>query len=128
SLAGVARLAAEALARGLRVLLAWVPNPPSDRPPWFVESRSSRSNPKRGWYVWRDPAAAGGPPNNWLAAFPSGSRAWTLDPATRQYYLHCFLREQPDLDWWNPEGIPAIPPLLPFCLHPPIARFPLPLF
>ncbi|HKA29387.1 MAG TPA: alpha-amylase family glycosyl hydrolase, partial [Candidatus Binatia bacterium] len=110
------RLVAEAHARGLRVLLDWVPNHTSDRHPWFVESRSSRSNPKRGWYVWRDPAAAGGPPNNWRAAFPSGSRAWTLDPTTRQYYLHCFLREQPDLDWWNPEVIAAMRDVVRFWL------------
>src|SRR5262245_12568439 len=116
SLADLDRLVAEAHARGLRVLLDWVPNHTSDRHPWFVESRSSRSNPKRAWYVWRDPAAAGGPPNNWLAAFPSGSRAWTLDPATRQYYLHCFLREQPDLEWSNPEVVAAMRDVVRFWL------------
>ena len=116
SLADLDRLVSDAHARGLRVLLDWVPNHTSDRHPWFVESLSSRSNPKRGWYVWRDPAAAGGPPNNWLSAFPSGSRAWTLDPATRQYYLHCFLREQPDLDWSNPEVVAAMRDVVRFWL------------
>jgi alpha-glucosidase len=108
SLADLDRLVAEAHAHRLRVLLDWVPNHTSDQHPWFRESRASRSSPKRGWYVWRDPAADGGAPNNWMAAFPPGSRAWTLDPATRQYYLHCFLREQPDLDWSNPEVVAAM--------------------
>ena len=94
------RLLAEAHARGLRLILDYVPNHTSDRHPWFVESRASRSNPKRGWYIWRDPAPDGGPPNNWLSEF--GGPAWTLDPATGQYYYHAYLPEQPDLDWRNP--------------------------
>ena len=73
------RLAREAHARGLKVILDYVPNHTSDEHPWFVESRSSRDNPKRDWYVWRDPAPDGGPPNNWLSTF--GGPAWTLDPA-----------------------------------------------
>jgi alpha-glucosidase len=95
-------LLAELHGRGMRLLLDLVPNHTSSEHPWFVESRSSRANPKRDWYVWRDPAAGGGPPNNWRADF-TGGPAWTLDPATGQYYLHCFLPEQPDLDWSNPE-------------------------
>ena len=62
-----------------------------DRHPWFIESRSSRDNPKRDWYIWRDPAPDGGPPNNWISAFTDGGSAWTLDDATGQYYLHLFL-------------------------------------
>jgi alpha-glucosidase len=108
SLADLDRLVAEAHARGLRVLLDWVPNHTSDRHPWFIESRRSRTSPKRAWYVWRDPAPGGGAPNNWMAAFPPDTRAWTLDPATEQYYLHCFLPAQPDLDWSHPEVVAAM--------------------
>ena len=61
---------------GLKIILDLVPNHTSDQHPWFVESRSSRDNPKRDWYIWRDPAADGGPPNNWLSEF--GGSAWTV--------------------------------------------------
>jgi oligo-1,6-glucosidase/alpha-glucosidase len=94
-------LLAAAHHRGLKLLLDFVPNHTSDRHPWFVESRSSRDSPKRDWYIWRDPAPDGGPPNNWISDF--GGSAWTFDPATGQYYLHAFLKEQPDLNWRNPE-------------------------
>lgn len=87
--------------RGIRVLLDWVPNHTSDQHPWFLESRSSRDNPKRDWYVWRDPKPDGSPPNNWRSVF--GGPAWTFDGVTGQYYLHSFLAEQPDLNWRNPE-------------------------
>lgn len=82
---------------GMRVILDYVSNHTSIDHPWFQESRSSRDNPKREWYVWRDPAADGGPPNNWLSAF--GGPAWTLDETTGQYYLHSFLNSMPDLNW-----------------------------
>jgi len=95
------RLLAEAHRRGIRVVLDYVPNHTSDRHPWFVESRASRHNPRRDWYLWRDPAPDGRPPNNWLSAF--GGSAWEWDRATGQYYLHTYLREQPDLNWRNPE-------------------------
>ncbi|MGY6501206.1 MAG: alpha-amylase family glycosyl hydrolase [Acidimicrobiales bacterium] len=88
--------------RDMRLLLDFVPNHTSDQHPWFVASRSSRDDPKRDWYVWRDPAPDGGPPNNWIAAF-KGVPAWTFDDTTGQYYLHSFLAEQPDLNWSNPE-------------------------
>jgi len=94
-------LVQDAHARDLKVLLDWVPNHTSDQHPWFVESRSSRDNPKRDWYIWRDPAPNGGPPNNWLSVF--GGSAWTYEPRTRQYYYHAFLPEQPDLNWRNPD-------------------------
>lgn len=94
-------LIAEAHARGLKVIVDYVPNHSSDQHPWFQESRSSRDNPKRDWYVWRDPAPDGGPPNNWLSVF--GGSAWEWDSKTEQYYLHTFLKEQPDLNWRNPE-------------------------
>ena len=85
---------------GLRLLLDFVPNHTSDQHPWFRESRSSRSNPKRDWYIWRDPAPDGGVPNNWLSEF--GGSAWEFDAATGQYYYHAFLSRQPDLNWRNP--------------------------
>jgi len=116
TLADLDAVVAEAHARGIRVLLDWVPNHTSDRHPWFVASRSSRSNPKRDWYVWRDPAPGGGPPNNWIAAFRKDAPAWTLDRATGQYYLHLFLPEQPDLDWSNPEVVAAMHAVLRFWL------------
>ncbi len=94
-------LLAKAHAAGIRVLLDFVPNHSSDRHPWFVESRSSRDNSKRDWYIWRDPAPDGGPPNNWISDF--GGPAWTFDPATGQYYSRAFLPEQPDLNWRNPD-------------------------
>jgi alpha-glucosidase len=90
----------DAHARGLRVLIDWVPNHTSDQHPWFVESRASRSSSKRSWYVWRD-GTPDRPPNNWRAAF-SDDPAWTWDDATQQWYLHLFLPEQPDLDWDEP--------------------------
>ena len=92
--------------RGIRVLLDWVPNHTSDQHPWFLESRSSRNNPKRDWYVWRGARPDGSLPNNWPAAF--GGPAWTLDERTGQYYLHSFLPEQPDLNWRNPEVVAAM--------------------
>ena len=95
------RLIDEAHARGLKVILDFVPNHTSDQHPWFVESRSSRSSPKRDWYLWREPAPGGAPPNNWLSNF--GGCAWEFDAASGQYYYHAFLKEQPDLNWRNPE-------------------------
>jgi alpha-glucosidase len=95
------RLVAEAHRRQLRVILDYVPNHTSDQHPWFLESRASRHNPKRTWYIWRDPAPDGGPPNNWLSVF--GGSAWEWDATTRQYYYHAYLREQPDLNWRHPE-------------------------
>jgi alpha-glucosidase len=88
-------------ARGLKLILDFVPNHTSDRHPWFLESRSSRTSPKRDWYLWRDAAADGGVPNNWQSNF--GGPAWTWDDGTQEYYLHSFLPEQPDLNWRNPE-------------------------
>jgi alpha-glucosidase len=87
--------------RGLKVIIDWVPNHTSDAHPWFIESRSSRDNPKRDWYVWRDAKPDGSLPNNWLSSF--GGPAWQYDEATGQYYLHSFLVEQADLNWRNPE-------------------------
>jgi alpha-glucosidase len=110
------RLVAEAHARGLRVLLDWVPNHTSDRHPWFLESRRSRTSAKRDWYYWRDAKPGGAPPNDWIAAFRLDQPAWTLDEATGQYYLHCFLPQQPDLNWSNPEVVAAMHGVLRFWL------------
>jgi alpha-glucosidase len=100
TLADFDELLSQAHARGLKVLLDFVPNHTSDRHPWFVASRSSRDDPKRDWYIWRDPAPDGGPPNNWISDF--GGSAWAWDEATGQYYYHAFLKEQADLNWRNP--------------------------
>ena len=89
----------EAHARGIKVVLDLVLNHSSDQHPWFPESRASRTNAKRDWYIWRD-GSEGGPPNNWVSVF--GGPAWTLDPATGQHYYHAFLKQQPDLNWRNP--------------------------
>ena len=103
------RLVEAAHARGLKLILDFVPNHTSDQHPWFIESRSSRQNPKRDWYIWRDK------PNNWLSNF--GGSAWQLDPATGQYYYHAFLAEQPDLNWRNPEVVEAMLGVLRFWLE-----------
>jgi alpha-glucosidase len=94
-------LVREAHARKLKIIVDFVPNPSSIEHPWVAESRSSRENPKRDWYIWRDPAPGGGPPNNWISHF--GGPAWHYDERTGQYYHHAYLREQPDLNWRNPE-------------------------
>jgi alpha-glucosidase len=106
------RLVKEAHARDLKVILDFVPNHSSDQHAWFRESRSSRGNPKRDWYIWRDPAPGGGAPNNWLSCF--GGSAWEFDGETGQYYYHAFLKEQPDLNWRNPAVLEAMMDVLRF--------------
>lgn len=107
-------LLAEAHRRGLRLVLDFVPNHTSDRHPWFLESRASRASSRRDWYIWRDPAPGGGPPNNWLSSF--GGSAWQLDPRSGQYYYHAFLESQPDLNWRNPSVRAAMHAVLRFWL------------
>ena len=108
------RLIEEAHRRDIRIILDWIPNHTSSEHPWFAESRSSRDNPKRSWYVWADPKPDGSPPSNWLSIF--GGSAWALDEATGQYYLHTFLPEQPDLNWRNPDVRQALHETLRFWL------------
>jgi alpha-glucosidase len=108
-------LVAAAHGASLKVILDLVPNHTSDQHPWFIESRASRDNPKRDWYIWREPGADGGPPNNWLSEF--GGSAWQYDAATGQYYYHAFLSQQPDLNWRNPEVREAIFEVMRFWLR-----------
>lgn len=108
------RLLSGAHARGLKLILDFVPNHSSDQHPWFIASRSSRHDPKRDWYIWRDARPDGGPPNNWISDF--GGSAWQWDEATEQYYLHAFLKEQPDLNWRNPALREAMMDVLRFWL------------
>lgn len=106
SLADFDALLERAHTLGMRVILDLVPNHTSSEHAWFIEARSSKDNPKRDWYIWRDPNADGTPPNNWLAYF--GGAAWTLDEKSGQYYLHNFLPEQPDLNYRNPDVTEAM--------------------
>ena len=99
-LADFKNLLEQAHQRGIRVLIDLVPNHSSDEHIWFKESRSSKTNPYRDWYTWRDPKPDGSPPNNWLSHF--GGSAWAYDESSQQYYLHSFLEKQPDLNWDNP--------------------------
>jgi alpha-glucosidase len=116
TLADFDALLGAAHARGIRVVVDWVPNHSSDRHPWFVASRSSRDDPRRDWYVWADGAPDGGPPNDWRSEFPAVGAAWTYDERTGQWYLHSFMAEQPDLNWDNPEVEAAMHDVLRFWL------------
>jgi len=101
TLADFDQLVSAAHKRGIKIIIDYVPNHTSDQHKWFLESRSSRDNPKRDWYIWRDAKPDGSPPNNWGSFF--GGPAWTFDQATGQYYMHQFVKEQPELNWRNPE-------------------------
>jgi alpha-glucosidase len=114
SLTDVDRLVEKAHRLGMRLLVDLVPNHTSSDHPWFRQARSSRHNPYRGYYLWRDPPAAGGPPNNWKAAF--GGDAWSWDAGTGQYWAHLFLPEQPDLNWANPAVAEEFDEILAFWL------------
>ena len=115
TMAELDKLITELHARNIRLLLDFVPNHTADDHPWFRASRSSRTDPKRDWYIWCDPAPDGGPPNNWLSRF--GGSAWEWDENTGQYYYHAFLREQPDLNWRNPSLRAAMHEVLRFWLR-----------
>ncbi|HEX6960248.1 MAG TPA: alpha-amylase family glycosyl hydrolase, partial [Lacipirellula sp.] len=115
TLADFDKLTAAIHRRGMKIVLDFVPNHTSDQHPWFQESRSSRSSPKRDWYLWQDPGPEGGPPNNWLSQF--GGPAWEFDPSTEQYYYHAFLKQQPDLNWRNADVQEAMLDTLRFWLR-----------
>jgi alpha-glucosidase len=114
-------LLSEARKRNIRVIMDWVPNHTSDQHPWFLESRSSRDNPKRDWYIWRDGKGPGQPPNNWQSWF--GHSAWTYDQKTGQWYYHYFYVQQPDLNWRNPEVRKAMYGVLRFWLDKGVSGF-----
>lgn len=101
SLADFDALVAKAHSLGLKIMIDQVMSHTADNHPWFVESRSSRDNPKSDWYVWADPLADGNPPNNWLSVF--GGSAWQWDTRRKQYYMHNFLVSQPQLNFHNPD-------------------------
>ena len=109
NLADLDLLISEAHKRGLKLLMDFVPNHTSDQHPWFIESRASRANSRRDWYIWRDQ------PNNWRASIDGGS-AWSWDEVSQQYYLHFFLPQQPDLNWHNPQVVEAMHQVLRFWL------------
>lgn len=92
--------------RGMKLILDLVVNHTSDEHPWFIESRSSKDNPKRDWYIWADPKPDGSEPNNWESIF-NGS-TWEYDNTTKQYYFHLFSKKQPDLNWSNPDVREAV--------------------
>jgi alpha-glucosidase len=120
-LAALDELVAKAAQHDLKVIVDLVPNHTSDRHAWFEEARASRDSARRDWYVWADPKPDGSPPNNWRSTF--GGPAWTLDQHTGQYYLHNFLPEQPDLNWWNEDVRAAFDDILRFWLDRGIAGF-----
>ncbi len=112
-LAAFDHLVAEAHRRDIRIIVDLVPNHTSNQHPWFVESRASRTNPKRDWYIWV-PGSPDRPPNNWLSTF--GGIAWKYDAATASWYLHTFLEQQPDLNFRNPEVVDAMHNVIRFWL------------
>jgi alpha-glucosidase len=101
TLSDMDRLIADGKSKNIRFILDFVMNHTSDQHPWFLESKSSRNNPKRDWYIWRDGKGPGIPPNNWNSLF--GGSAWKFSPKTSQWYYHFFYAQQPDLNWRNPE-------------------------
>jgi alpha-glucosidase len=101
AMADFERLVTEADRRNIRIIVDLVLNHTSDRHPWFIESRSSRTNPKADWYMWHDGKPSRQPPNNWISIF--GGSAWQWDDTRKQFYYHAFYKEQPDLNWHHPE-------------------------
>lgn len=117
----VEELIAEAAARGIKILMDFVPNHISSAHPWFVAARSSKGSRYRDWFVWADPKPDGSPPNNWVSLF--GGSAWELDEVSGQYYLHNFLESQADLNWWNDEVRDAMDDVLRFWFDKGVAGF-----
>lgn len=114
TLADLDRLIAALHERGMKLIMDFVPNHTSNHHPWFLESASSRDNPKADWYIWHDPAPDGGPPNNWRSMF--GGIGWEWNETRGQWYYHAFLKEQPDLNWRNPAVVAAMHDVLRFWL------------
>ena len=121
TLADFDRLVSEGKKRDIRVIMDFVPNHTSEQHSWFKESRSSRTNSKRDWYVWRDGKGPDQPPNNWQSWF--GHSAWKFEPTTKQYYYHHFYTEQPDLNWRNPQVRKAMYDAMRFWLDRGVAGF-----
>ncbi len=126
TLADFDRLVAEAKKRDIRIMMDMVMNHSSDEHKWFIESRSSRTNPYRDWYVWHDGKGEtatdkGQPPNNWQSDF--GGSAWQWDETTRQYYYHKFYIKQPDFNWNNPQVHQAFKDIIGFWLKRGVAGF-----
>ena len=115
------RLVAEAKKRDIRVIMDMVMNHTSDKHPWFIQSESSKTNPKRDWYVWANGKGPGQPPNNWQSAF--GHSAWQYSPKTDQWYYHKFYIQQPDLNWRNPKVEQAMWGVVRFWLNKGVAGF-----
>jgi alpha-glucosidase len=115
------RLVSEAKKRKIGIIMDMVVNHTSDKHPWFIESESSKTNPKRDWYIWRDGKGPGVPPNNWQSTF--GHSAWKYDPKTSQWYYHRFYVEQPDLNWRNPAVERAVFGAFKFWLNKGVAGF-----
>lgn len=121
TMADLDELIREAKKRKIKVLLDFVMNHTSDQHPWFKESRSSLSNPKRDWYVWKDGKIAKTPPNNWRDR--TEDSAWTFDPTSKQYFYHYFAPQQPDLNWRNPDVQKAMDHVVRFWLQRGVAGF-----
>jgi alpha-glucosidase len=115
------RLIREARRRGIRILLDLVPNHTSDCHPWFLDALTGQNARYRDYYVWADPRPDGSPPNNWLSHF--GGSAWAWHERTGQYYLHQFLPQQPDLNWWNPQVQREFDEIMHFWLRRGVAGF-----
>jgi alpha-glucosidase len=122
TLADFDELVRRARDRGIRLVVDLVPNHTSDQHRWFADARRSQTAAHRDWYVWADPRADGSPPNNWRSTFGSGS-AWRLSPETGQLYLHSFLPEQVDLNWWSPAVRDAFDEIMRFWLDRGVAGF-----
>lgn len=108
-------LLAEMHERGMKALVDFIPNHTSDEHAWFKDARSGRAAAHRDWYIWADPQPDGSPPNNWLSLF--GGSAWEWDETSGQYYLHTFLKQQPDLNWRSPAVMAAMKDVLRFWLE-----------
>jgi len=121
TMADMERLIDEANSRDIKIVMDLVVNHTSDEHPWFIESKSSLDNPKRDWYIWKDPKPDGSEPNNWESFFTP--KAWQFDQNTGQYYLHLFSNKQPDLNWANPEVRSAIYDMMHFWLKKGVGGF-----